>query len=110
MAQLNKYKISWILLVPITGKATIKDVQLASKIVSGHKTYFSSFKGIIVTHQPSPEIAHSNLNKIKGKLSKTYYGYVVTDAQFGLASEKNKENSVIGIKLTDKQISDRIKV
>ena len=81
--EFSKYKISWLILLPIKGKATKRDVALLNK-----KSKLSGF-GIIglngymaAKHFSSKSDAEKELKTLKG-LGKPYSAFIITDAQFG---------------------------
>jgi hypothetical protein len=115
MAEISKYKVSWLVLVPTKGAATKKDQELASKAVSSSKFYFTRSKYSIIAHQPSKEHAKDKISKLKGKLSKPYIAYIITDAQFGNSTKDLKNDIIIsclghGVKLTELQKKEAIKI
>lgn len=83
---LSKYKISWLMLLPVKGKATKRDVALLNKMskLHPHTGYGTIGTGnaIIGKWFANKNEAISALKKIKG-LGKAYRGYIITDKQFG---------------------------
>lgn len=83
---LSKYKVSWLILLPIKGKSTKKDVQILNKLnpLGGFGIIgVNSF--MIGRFFPDKRSAEIQLKKIKG-LTKGYRAYIITDAQFGSMS------------------------
>ena len=75
------YRIYWIVIIPQKGIITQKDAAIFSKYsgitMSNCKQY-----GFVIA-RPSKEKQLAILESVKGKLSKHYDCYIITDVQFG---------------------------
>ncbi len=82
---LSKYQISWLVLLPVKGKCTKRDIALLNKMANFHPHtgygIIGSGNAIIGKWFPNKKEAMSALKKIKG-LNKPYRGYIITDKQF----------------------------
>ena len=101
MKTLNPYKIHWVVLTPIKGRVTKKD--LTTLFRAGVYTYCKRVDFNEVTaHFPTKEKALEKIKKVKN-LTKNYEVILITDKQFGMANWKESVKTVA----TKKQLQDR---
>lgn len=101
--EFSKYKISWLVLIPATGKATKADLQVFNKV-----TLFSMIGNNITAHFPTRERAEQvqkQLKALSSKLTKRYRAVIVSDAQFG-----NMQGTDFWSAATTKQKADAITI
>lgn len=103
----SAYTIHWFILMPSKGKCSIKDRILANKILHNYSKPIGTDLAIF-DHSASYENAKSKILKLQNKLSKKYYGYIVTDKQFGLSNKDGDlkifaESNNNKVKLTELQ-------
>ena len=80
MTTLNPYQITWSILIPVSGKATKKDLSIIAK--SGIYSISSNLNNEFFFHSADKEKAIEKAKNIKG-LSKKYEVVMITDKQFG---------------------------
>lgn len=79
---MNKYKISWLFLEPLKGKATKRDAKIFNS-TSKYKIFsLNIFNNYILAHFPTKEEAEKMRDKLH-KANKDYKAIIITDAQFG---------------------------
>ena len=101
MRTLNPYKIHWVVLTPIKGRVTKKD--LTTLFRAGVYTYCKRVDFNEVTaHFTTKEKALETLKKVKN-LTKNYEVILITDKQIGMANWKESIKTVA----TKKQLQDR---
>ena len=101
MKNLSPYKITWVILTPIKGKATKKD--LTAFFSAGVYTYCKRIDFNEVTaYFPTKEKALKTLKKVKN-LSKNYEVILITDKQIGMVNWEESFKTVA----TKKQLQDR---
>lgn len=99
--QISPYHVWWTFLVPVRGKATIKDRDIRD--VHG----LSRMGKILFFFSKDKMAAHEKIKKMQGKLSKTFKVYGCSDKQFGLSDRsRGTEDNPFGIKFTEKQIAE----
>lgn len=75
------YQIFWVAVFPQKGIITKKDADIISK-VAGCQMSNNGHYGFVIA-SPSKEKQLAVLESVKGKLSKNYDCYIITDKQFG---------------------------
>jgi len=96
--KINPYKIHWLILNPISGKCTKRDLLIL------RKSYYNCNKitdEFFSCHFPSKEIAEKAIKEIKNKLNKPYLAYIITDKQFGMI--EFYDSKIKNLHLTTKQ-------
>ena len=112
------YQIFWVVAFPQKGIITKKDADIISK-VSGCQILNEGQYGFVIA-SPSKEKQLAVLESVKGKLSKNYDCYIITDKQFGkcrLRSERIvtsggnvKFNNSIEMCITSKQRAEMVTI
>lgn len=106
---MSAYQTHWVVLEPLKGKATKRDVRAFNSIdgVDRFKPMFN--KKYVMAHSSSKNEAILLISKIKGLAFKSYKATLLTDKQFGMI-EKNHSDNTISIPFTQKQLEESVNI
>ena len=104
MTTISKYQISWIILTPVSGKATKRDQKRFNSQLSRSSFSIGPFSQNLFAYFANKEVAKEQLSLLN-KANKDYVATIITDAQFG-EMEINHNTKTAKINFTEKQVKE----
>lgn len=107
---MSSYQIHWVVLEPLKGKATKRDVKAFNSAdnIDRFKIIFNN-NNYVMAHASSKDEALLLISKIKGLAHKEYKATLITDKQFGMI-KKNYSDNTISIPFTQKQLEESVNI
>ncbi|MDO5106132.1 hypothetical protein [Capnocytophaga sp.] len=106
---MSSYQFFWIVLEPVSGKVTKRDVKAFNKADNLNRFTPMFNDRYIMAWVGSKSKALHLVSKLKGLAFKDYKATLLTDKQLGMIKQNHSDNSVY-IPFTQKQLNESVNV